>query len=226
MASLITCVEACETPRYSSVVTYRLYCARSSAWAARRVRTSGPDGCSDWPVSFEVRSLEVSCGLRFATAERYPRRRGASVLEFVGQFDANVDWSSSIKRWNLANKRRPPMSATDRQSRSMDRRLSVAPMMDWTDNHHCPSSIRYLPTLRIACLLYVSSSFVRAGQLGRPRRAFSRESTCAESDCPALVCAEKQKLALYDERISQSVAPPGSTQACGARAVGTDCACA
>jgi tRNA-dihydrouridine synthase A len=86
-----------------------------------------------------------------------PRR---SVLEFVGQFDANVDWSSSIKRWNLASERWQPMSASDRHNRSIDRRLSVAPMMDWTDRHcryflrgFSPHTLLYTEMITAAAIL-------------------------------------------------------------------------
>jgi len=39
----------------------------------------------------------------------------------------------------------------------LDRRVAVAPMMDWTDDRQTPLGVRCLRTARRACLLYVSS---------------------------------------------------------------------
>ena len=39
----------------------------------------------------------------------------------------------------------------------LDRRISVAPMMDWTDEVYFASQIRALLSLKMPCLLYVSS---------------------------------------------------------------------
>ena len=39
----------------------------------------------------------------------------------------------------------------------MDRRISVAPMMDWTDESYFISWISYLESPKKACLLYVTS---------------------------------------------------------------------
>jgi hypothetical protein len=41
----------------------------------------------------------------------------------------------------------------------IDRRISVAPMMDWTDDRQTALPIRRLQTSADACLLYVSSNF-------------------------------------------------------------------
>jgi hypothetical protein len=39
----------------------------------------------------------------------------------------------------------------------IDRRISVAPMMDWTDEVHFSFRVSDLPTSKKACLLYVPS---------------------------------------------------------------------
>jgi len=49
----------------------------------------------------------------------------------------------------------------DRQFRSISRKLSVAPMMDWTDNRQTARRIRVLRPPRNVCLLYGSSHTVQ-----------------------------------------------------------------
>jgi hypothetical protein len=46
----------------------------------------------------------------------------------------------------------------DQKAAKLDRRVSVAPMMDWTDDRQTSLYVRLLRSLGNACLLYVSSS--------------------------------------------------------------------
>ena len=63
----------------------------------------------------------------------------------------------------------------------LDRRIAVAPMMDWTDDRRTTLWIRGLRPLRNACLLYVSSHTVHCGvqTLGSLlRREIGRSPRC------------------------------------------------
>lgn len=55
--------------------------------------------------------------------------------------------------------RYPNMQENSIQNRVLDRRISVAPMMDWTDSGTFLSHCNALRELRRACLLYVSSQW-------------------------------------------------------------------
>jgi tRNA-dihydrouridine synthase len=43
------------------------------------------------------------------------------------------------------------------QNKDLNRKISVAPMMDWTDESYFISWISYLESRKKACLLYVTS---------------------------------------------------------------------
>jgi hypothetical protein len=67
--------------------------------------------------------------------------------------------------------------------RMIDRRISVAPMMDWTDALLIASAFKSLGFLARACLLYVSSE----SKLGRKWRASLSWSSKLDSRFPRAV---------------------------------------